>query len=353
MSIACPREVKIQLTSTAEIDAAELFVDGVSRGFVRKGIANTIQLPLGQHSFAMRAVVNGIEYKREKSEAIVAGTTPQWVFLHPIKQGGTPQASGTREVRVQLTSTAEVDSGTLFIDGVNRGIVRKGTPVILHLPLGNHKFAMEAVKDGVQYKREKTANVIAGTTPQWEFLHPIKQGGAPQASGTREVRVQLTSTAEVDSGTLFIDGVNRGIVRKGTPVILHLPLGNHKFAMEAVKDGVEYKREKTANVTAGTTPQWEFLHPIRQGNTTATTGTWLVVILDQTSPVNKANLTINGDAKGEIRRGGDGVRYAVTPGEEVTIVLTREWNGKTYSVEKKITVASGQTETVRLVPVKQ
>ncbi len=264
MSIACPREVKIQLTSTAEIDAAELFVDGVSRGFVRKGIANTIQLPLGQHSFAMRAVVNGIEYKREKSEAIVAGTTPQWVFLHPIKQGGTPQASGTREVRVQLTSTAEVDSGTLFIDGVNRGIVRKGTPVILHLPLGNHKFAMEAVKDGV-----------------------------------------------------------------------------------------EYKREKTANVTAGTTPQWEFLHPIRQGNTTATTGTWLVVILDQTSPVNKANLTINGDAKGEIRRGGDGVRYAVTPGEEVTIVLTREWNGKTYSVEKKITVASGQTETVRLVPVKQ
>ena len=81
------REVKIQLTSTAEIDAAELFVDGVSRGFVRKGIANTIQLPLGQHSFAMRAVVNGIEYKREKSEAIVAGTTPP-VGLSPSHQTG-------------------------------------------------------------------------------------------------------------------------------------------------------------------------------------------------------------------------------------------------------------------------
>jgi hypothetical protein len=48
-----------------------------------------------------------------------------------------------------------------------------------------------------------------------------------------------------------------------------------------------------------------------------------------------------------------GTKIGVTPGEETVIVLTREWKGKTYTVEKKVTVAVGQTEVVRLVPVKQ
>jgi len=123
--------------------------------------------------------------------------------------------------------------------------------------------------------------------------------------------------------------------------------------MHTVKDGVQYKREKTANVIAGTTPQWEFLHPIKQGQTTSTTQAWVVVILDGTSPVNKAALSINGVSKGEIRRGTSGSRYPVQPGQEVTIRLEREWKGKTFTIEKKVTIQAGQTETIRLVPVKQ
>ena len=92
------REVRIQLTSTAEIDAADLFIDGVPRGIVRKGIANTVSLTLGQHSFAMRRVVNGVEYKREKSEMIVAGATPQFVFFasHKAIRNISPDLRHTR-----------------------------------------------------------------------------------------------------------------------------------------------------------------------------------------------------------------------------------------------------------------
>jgi len=260
----------------------------------------------------------------------------------------------TREVKIQLTSTAEIDSADLFIDGVPRGIVRKGIANTVSLTLGQHSFAMRRVVNGVEYKREKSEMIVAGATPQFVFLHPIKQSGtSPQTSGTREVRVQLTSTSEVESGTLFVDGVNRGIVRKDTHLSLFLTLGNHKFTMQTVKDGVQYKREKTANVIAGTTPQWEFLHPIKQGQTTSTTQAWVVVILDGTSPVNKAALSINGVSKGEIRRGTSGSRYPVQPGQEVTIRLEREWKGKTFTIEKKVTIQAGQTETIRLVPVKQ
>ena len=260
----------------------------------------------------------------------------------------------TREVKIQLTSTAEIDSADLFIDGAARGLVRKGIANTVYLTLGQHSFAMRTVVNGVEYKREKSENIVAGTTPQFVFLHPIRQSGtAPQSSGTREVRVKLTSTADVDSGTLYIDGVNRGVVRKDTHVSLQLTLGNHTFAMQAVKDGVEYKREKTANVTAGTSPQWEFLHPIKQGETASTTQAWVVVILDRSSPVSKAELSINGVSKGEIKRKSEGRRFSVTPGAEITITLSREWNGKTYKIEKQITVQAGQTETVRLVPVKQ
>jgi len=344
------RQVKVQLTSTADVDEGELYIDGVRHGMVRKNIAYTVNLTVGDHSFAMRTVVNGVEYKREKNEAITAGSTVQWVFIHPIRQGATA-ASGTREVKIQLTSSADVNEGTLFIDGVNRGTVSKATPTIVSLSLGTHKLGMQATVDGVEYKREKDVAITAGTSPQWEFLHPIRQGNAA-ASGTREVKIQLTSSAAVDEGMLFIDGVNRGTVRKSSPTIITLTLGTHKLAMTATVDGDQYKREKDVAIVAGTSPQWEFLHPIKQAGTTADPQkAYINVTMSSDSKVSKAKLTIGEKNYDEIQRGKTR-KFWVAPGINHKVMLEREWNGKTYRAVEYITLQAGETRDITLNPVK-
>ncbi|HPH01343.1 MAG TPA: hypothetical protein PK297_00100 [Spirochaetota bacterium] len=170
---------------------------------------------------------------------------------------------------------------------------------------------------------------------------------------TREVRIQLTDVAEISTADLYIDGVQRGYVRKGVANTVHLSIGQHTISLRAVVNGVEYKREKTEQIVSGVTPQFIFLHPGKQTGTNSTGSATVLVILDSNSPVKMANVRINGVSKGDITRGDSGKRFSVPADTDITITLYREWNGRVYEAEKKVKIRAGQTITVRLLPTKQ
>ena len=169
-------------------------------------------------------------------------------------------------------------------------------------------------------------------------------------SGPRMVHVVLHDSSDVDWARLSVDGDDRGVVRKGQPLVLHLQGGaSYLFRVQRAWNGRTYVRERLLRVEPGAGTQWVVLTPERQESDRSQARGYVNIMLPPGARVAWANLLINQTAYGMLRR-GETRRFWLKAGMAHTVKLERVWNGKTYVAEQEVTVGDGQTRLLALSP---
>ncbi|HOG65611.1 MAG TPA: hypothetical protein PLD82_09280 [Spirochaetota bacterium] len=161
--------------------------------------------------------------------------------------------------------------------------------------------------------------------------------------GERRVHIILHDSSDVEWADLLVDGQSRGVVRKGSPLILTMQGGSsYLFRVTRTWNGRVYVREKLQRIEPGAGAQWIVLMPEIQDRDGAESRGHINITLPQASPVAWVNLAINDVAYGVMRR-GETRRFWLKAGMTHKIRLEREWKNKTWVFEHEVQVEDGQT----------
>lgn len=163
------------------------------------------------------------------------------------------------------------------------------------------------------------------------------------AGGSRQVHVVLHDASDVDWADLSVDGMTRGVVRKGRPLVLMMQGGaSYLFRVARTWNGRMYVREKLQRIEPGSGIQWVVMMPEIQDRDRTESRGHINITFPQTAPVAWANLSVNDVAYGIIRR-GETRRFWLKAGMNHRIRLEREWNAKTWLFDHEVQVEDGQT----------
>lgn len=140
------RRVHVTMHDAADVDWADLSVDGVQRGVVRKDRPLVLKLR-GGASYLFRIVRkwNGRLYVREKLQRIEPGSGTQWVVMSPeIQDRARTEPRGY--INISFPQTAPVAWANLVVNDVAYGVIRRGETRRFWLKAGlAHKIRLERV----------------------------------------------------------------------------------------------------------------------------------------------------------------------------------------------------------------
>ena len=89
--------------------------------------------------------------------------------------GGTRRTSRCL-LRVKLTSTSKIAYGSLYINGIYRGLVYRNKTKYFRAQRGKwYSFKVTRVWDGSRWYRYRRVYVSYSSTSKWIFLHPMRQ----------------------------------------------------------------------------------------------------------------------------------------------------------------------------------
>lgn len=168
------QEVHFQLTDTAAIDEATLYVDGKISGLVRKEPPLVRHLTLGDHRIELFAFVAGQLWFRDKSTYVIAGAGPTVDVLHPAKmtalQRGAAGTLGNAGFRLDTRCAAQ--NARLSVDGNFCGILAKDSTLTLCLRGGRHAVTARAISAGQAYEKTLLVEIPNGSRALSFVLNP-------------------------------------------------------------------------------------------------------------------------------------------------------------------------------------
>lgn len=346
--------VRVRLSSTAKpawMDVQLYY--GKKFGKVRRGGSLRVPVPAGKRMrVVVRRVWQGNIHRKTKYLTLDEGETRS-VYMRPVDIGAASKYGSSNKkttVRCRLTSSSKIAWGRLYVNGRYRGRVRRSRYLNIKLRAGR-RYTMTVKRrwNGRNWFRQKRV-YVKKTGRQIEFFHPMAKSGSDSGSSRRRINVKLTSSSKIAWGRLYVNGRYKTTVRRGSSRYIYLKAGrSYRFEVKRRWNGKNWLRRKTVHISSGSSTKTIYFHPMAKSGSGGSKAV-LKVRLTRASRVAWANLSVDGEQKGKVRRTRY-LRVNVTGGKYYTLVLTRTYRGNKYRARKRVYVSSrGGSKTVMMTP---
>ena len=343
--------LRVTLSDDSDFKWANIFINGRRRGKIHRNRPRAFSLASKNHTVKLQ---NGRVQKTRNVRV-----TPRRISRVTLT---LKRAVRYGRIQVHFARRSQYRRATIFINDVNKGAIKRGRKRVFRVKVGTHAVKLQ------NGEVEKTRNVRVTNRRTTRVALALKM-----RVRYGRIQVHFAKRSQYRRATIFINDVNKGAIKRGRKRVFRVKVGTHTVTIKRRGKRVD----KTVDVRANSIARVRLALRSRKGK--------VVLYYKSNSQYRRANILVDDNLKGQIRRGQTKTlrlspgRHTVTiqkgrrkasrvvrvrPGRTVNVTLSLvslynnvriTYRGGAYSWaylfindRTGVRIQSGQTKTVRL-----
>ena len=261
--------VKVKLSSNSTVTWANLRINGKFKGKIYRGRIKFLNAFTGK---AIRIEARNGTLVATRTVRARRGLPTVVLTLRRVERKGT--------LRVTLSDDSDFKWANIFINGRRRGKIHRNRPRAFSLASKNHTVKLQ------NGRIQKTRNVRVTPRRISRVTLTLKR-----AVRYGRIQVHFARRSQYRRATIFINDVNKGAIKRGRKRVFRVKVGTHTVTIKRRGKRVD----KTVDVRANSIARVRLALRSRKGK--------VVLYYKSNSQYRRANILVDDNLKGQIRRG--------------------------------------------------